>query len=240
MNKSATRRSELDAVFLYMGILDAYEAVGIELIGSKVLDEQVLPRMAYYVKEFLPELSSAKGSSEDLVPELRVFLKDFRERVQKAKQTGSAQGLSMEDIWKLRAAVFGFESVFISILGDAAIKNYVFVRMSDILSAYLPENLLDPKISLLQKLEAYAKYIKEHGFVGYSRVSVDRQGITVAANNCAFARIHDSEAYRNLNVRFCPWGMIASAIIAGHEGKGSLLKSSTFTTRGSLSKISSN
>ena len=53
---------QLEAVFLYMGILDAYEAVGTELIGPNVLDEHVLPRMVYYVQEFLPEIFSYSAS----------------------------------------------------------------------------------------------------------------------------------------------------------------------------------
>lgn len=235
-----SERPELEAVFLYAGILDAYEAVGIELIGPKVLDEHVMPRMVYYVREFLPEAFSAKSGSDKLVSDLKVFLKDFREKVEKARTTGSAQGLSMEEIWKLRAAIFGFESVFINILGETAIKEYLFARIADILSAYLPENLLDSRIPLRDKMQAYAEYIRGRNFVGYSRVSFDRGGITFAVNNCAFARIHDSEAYKNLNVRFCPWGMVASAIVAGHEGKETVLKSSTFTTRGSISQMKSN
>jgi len=232
-----SEQPELEAVFLYAGILDAYEAVGIELIGPKVLDEHVMPRMVYYVREFLPEIFSANSGSDKLVSDLRVFLEDFREKVERARQTGSAQDLSIEEIWKLRAAIFGFESVFINILGEAAIKDYLFTRIADILSAYLPESLLDSKVPLRDKLEAYAKYIKDRRFVGYARVSLDKSGITVATNNCAFAKIHDSDAYKNLNVRFCPWGMIASAIVAGHEGKETVLKSSTFTTRGSISRI---
>ena len=143
----------------------------------------------------------------------------------------------MDEIWKLRAAIFGYETVFINILGESAIKDYVFVRIADILAAYLPENLLDPTVTLDSKLKGFAKYIAEHGFVNYARASADESKITVAANGCAFARIHDSDAYQNLNVRFCPWGMIGSAIVAAHEGKGSVLKSSVFTTRGSVSEI---
>ncbi|MFW9849499.1 MAG: hypothetical protein ACFFF4_10170 [Candidatus Thorarchaeota archaeon] len=233
----SSEASELDAVFLYMGILDAYEAVGTELIGPNVLDEHVLPRMVYYVKEFLPEIFSDRGDGEELVNELRTFIVDFTSRVHAAQDRGSGSNFTMEEIWKLRAAIFGYESVFIDILGEAAIRDYVFIRISDILSSYLPSNLMDPSIPLDEKLQAYAEYIKSHGFVDYSRVKVGKDHITVAANKCAFSKIHDSDAYNNLNVRFCPWGMIASAIIAGHEGKESLLKSSTFTTRGSVSEI---
>jgi hypothetical protein len=140
----------------------------------------------------------------------------------------------------LRAAIFGYESVFIDILGDAAIKDYVFIRMSDILAAYLPEFLLDPNVSLAKKLNSYSNYIRENGFVKFARAKVERGQITVATNGCAFSRIHDSEAYQDLNVRFCPWGMIGSAIVSAHEGKGTSLKSSLFTTMGSVSEIETN
>jgi hypothetical protein len=228
---------QLEAVFLYMGILDAYEAVGTELIGPNVLNEHVLPRMVYYVQEFLPEIFSEKPSTETLVEELKVFLSYFHKKVEQAQESGSTKDLTMEEIWKLRAAIFGYESVFIEILGDAAIKDYVFIRMSDILAAYLPETLLDPNISLSEKLKGYSDYIQEHGFVKFARTKVADDKITVATNGCAFSRIHDSEAYQDLNVRFCPWGMIGSAIVSAHEGKGTSLESSLFTTRGSVSEI---
>lgn len=228
---------QLEAVFLYRGILDAYDAVGTELIGPKVLDEHVLPRMVYYVREFLPEVFSERADSSQLVKELKTFLSDFHDKVDEAQNSGTTEGLTMEEIWKLRAAIFGYESVFINILGETAIKDYVFVRMADILASYLPEQLLDPAVSLSDKLQRYADYISEHGFVKYARVTTSNDRVTVAANYCAFARIHDSDAYQNLNVRFCPWGMIGSAIVTAHEGKGTLLKSSIFTTRGSVSEI---
>ncbi len=228
---------QLEAVFLYMGILDAYDAVGTELIGPNVLDEHVLPRMVYYVQEFLPEIFSGQTSADALVGELKVFLADFHRKVENAQTSGSTEGLTMQEIWKLRAAIFGYESVFIDILGDAAIKDYVFIRISDILAAYLPEYLLDPGFSLAEKLDGYANYIREHGFVKYARTKVQGDKITVATNGCAFSRIHESDAYQNLNVRFCPWGMIGSAIVSAHEGRGTTLKSSLFTTMGSVSEI---
>jgi hypothetical protein len=230
---------QLDAVFLYMGILDAYEAVGVELIGPDVLSEHVLPRMTYYVKEFLPEVFRDRTDSESLSSDLSQFLAEFRKRVDQAREQGTAGNMTMEEIWELRAAIFGFESVFIKILGDAAIKNYVFTRMADILSAYLPDYLLDPSVPLKSKLDSYAKHLVENKFVGFARVNSGAGTYTVAANRCQFSRIHDSEAYRNLNVRFCPWGMIASAIVSSHEGRGTNLESSQFTTRGSISKIKS-
>ena len=240
MSKDLFTRSgagALDAVFLYMGILDAYEAVGTELIGSNVLKEHMLPRMVYYVREFLPEIFSERSNADELVNELDRFLQDFKQKVNDARAKSSAHQLSMEDIWKLRAAIFGYESVFIKILGEAAIKNYMFTRVADILSAYLPTELMNPSISLQEKLQSYARFLREHGFVKYARVSVGRDGITVAANKCEFSRIHDSDAYKSLHVRFCPWGMIASAIVAAHEGRETNLESSIFTISGSVSKI---
>jgi hypothetical protein len=193
--------------------------------------------MVYFVQEFLPEIFSRRANSNQLVEELKIFLSYFHKKVDEAEEKGSLEGLTMDEIWKLRAAIFGYESVFINILGEAAIKDYVFVRMADILASYLPENLLDSGISLDDKLRNYANYISEHGFVKYARATAKESEISVATNGCAFARIHDSEAYQNLNVRFCPWGMIGSAIVAAHEGKGTVLKSSLFTTRGSVSEI---
>ncbi|MBD3406081.1 MAG: hypothetical protein GF411_08155 [Candidatus Lokiarchaeota archaeon] len=235
--QSEPENAAMEAVFLYKGILDAYEAVGTELIGPDVLEDHVLPRMVYYVKEFLPEAFSEETDSDTLSSELKKFMENFKKKVDQAFDKGSVQDLTMEDIWKLRAAIFGYESVFIEILGEAAIKNYVFMRMSDILSAYLPERMLNPTAPLKEKLEAYVDFIKEHDFVGYARVKYDKNKVTIAANRCAFARIHDSEAYRNLDVRFCPWGMIASAIVTAHQGREALLSSSLFTTTGSVSDI---
>ena len=109
--------------------------------------------------------------------------------------------------------------------------------MADILASYLPENLLDSGIPLKEKLQSYANFLSDHGFVNYARASADKDKVVIAANGCAFARIHDSDAYQKLEIRFCPWGMIGSAIVAAHEGKGTVLKSSLFTTRGSVSEI---
>ncbi len=153
-----SREQQLEAVFLYRGILDAYDAVGTELIGPNVLEEHVLPRMVYYVKEFLPEIFSKRAESAKLVDELRTFLKYFHKKVDEAQDKGSVRELTMNEIWQLRAAIFGYESVFINILGDAAIKDYVFVRMADILASYLPEQLLNPSISLAEKLQGYVVY----------------------------------------------------------------------------------
>ncbi|MFW9997243.1 MAG: hypothetical protein ACFFD4_34685 [Candidatus Odinarchaeota archaeon] len=233
-----TEKNKLEAVFFYMGILDAYEAVGVELIGPDVLEEHVIPRMVYYVKEFLPEIFSEKGDTEKLGDELKVFLTGFKEKVDRAREEKSAKQFTMEEIWELRAAIFGFESVFIDILGETAIKNYVFKRMADILSAYLPEAFTGENVPLKDKLEAYIKYIQEKNFVKYARVTVKGDTVTVVANKCEFAEIHDSDAYRNANTRFCPWGMIGSAILASHVGKESSIDSCVFTTKGSVTKIS--
>jgi len=54
--------------------------------------------------------------------------------------------------------------VFIKILGEAAIRNYVFGRIADILSAYLPERLMNPDVPLEVKLQDYGSYLKEHKF----------------------------------------------------------------------------
>ena len=116
------------------------------------LDEHVLPRMVYYVREFLPEIFSDRADSTQLVSELKTFLTEFHDKVDAAQTRRTTEGLTMEEIWKLRAAIFGYESVFINILGEAAIKDYVFVRMADILAAYLPEQLMDPSVSLTEKL----------------------------------------------------------------------------------------
>ena len=152
MSESGSDDQQLEAVFLYRGILDAYDAVGTELIGSNVLDEHVLPRMVYYVREFLPEVFSDMADSTQLVGELKTFLTEFHDKVDEAQANGSTEGLTMEEIWKLRAAIFGYESVFIDILGEAAIKDYVFVRMADILAAYLPEQLLQQQLQAPKRL----------------------------------------------------------------------------------------
>jgi hypothetical protein len=145
----------------------------------------------------------------------------------------------MNEIWEIRAAIFGYESVFIQILGEAAIKNYVFKRVADILSSYLPGAFTGEKAPLKDKLEAYVKYIQDKKFVRYARAIVgEDNNVTVIANRCAFAKIHDSDAYLSANTRFCPWGMIGSAILTSHENKETSIDSCQFTTRGSISDIS--
>jgi hypothetical protein len=234
----------LDAVFIYGGILDAYETVGIELIGENVVSDYVLPKMVYYVREFLPEIFSGNkitGDPDLLVKELKDWLDEFKLKIEQARELESGRNFTMEEIWQLRAAIFGYESVFIDILGEAAIKNYVFKRIADILSSYLPVSFIyedERQLSSLDsKLKAYIKYIKEKRFVGYANYKIQGNQVIVTANRCAFSKIHNSNAYRNANVRFCPWGMIGSAILTGHEGKETTIDSCRFTTKGSISTL---
>lgn len=232
-------KEEIDAVFIYGGILDAYEAVGIELIGPTVLEEHVLPKMVYYVQEFLPEIFSERAKDpETLTADLKAFLDQYRDKIEQAREQGTAHDyFTMNEIWQLRAAIFGYESAFIDILGEAAIKTYMFKRIADILSAYLPDAFVEEKIMLKEKLDAYVKYIQEKDFVRYANYKISKDLVTITANRCAFSKIHDSEAYRNANVRFCPWGMVGSAILASHLGKETTIDSCFFTTKGSVSKI---
>ncbi|MHA1947155.1 MAG: hypothetical protein ACXAC6_03805 [Candidatus Hodarchaeales archaeon] len=237
-----SKKEVLDAVFIYGGILDAYEAVGAELIGENVVEEHVIPKMVYYVKEFLPEIFSAKTHSPDkLSNELNEWLSEFKSKIEKARELGSGSIFTMNEIWQLRAAIFGYESVFIDILGEAAIKNYVFKRIADILSSYLPDSFIykgDQTLSNLEdKLKAYINNIKSKKFVEYANYRIKDDQVIITANRCEFSKIHDSEAYRNANVRFCPWGMIGSAILTSHQGKETTIDSCLFTTKGSKSTI---
>jgi hypothetical protein len=234
----------LDAVFIYGGILDAYDAVGIELIGENVVSDYVLPKMIYYVREFLPEIFTGDKMTSDpeqLVKEFKDWLDEFKLKIDRARELESGRDFTMEEIWQLRAAIFGYESVFIDILGEAAIKNYVFKRIADILSSYLPASFIyegDRQLtSLNSKLKAYIKYIKEKRFVSYANYKIQDNQVIVTANRCAFSKIHNSSAYRNANVRFCPWGMIGSAILTSHEGKETTISSCRFTTKGSVSTL---
>lgn len=233
-------KGELGAIFLYSGILDAYEAVGIELIGPNVLNEHVIPKMVYYVKEFLPSVFKFEiKSNDELITNLRKFMLDIRQKIDNARESGSAKEFTMNEIWEIRAAIFGYESVFIDILGDNAIKNYVFKRIADILSAYLPDAFVSADITLKEKLNAFVTYIIENEFVGTASYKIKDNKVQISANRCAFAEIHDSEAYRKANVRFCPWGMIGSAIMTTHLGKETTINSCIFTTKGSVTKIES-
>ena len=73
--------------------------------------------------------------------------------------------------------------------------------------------------------------------IEFAKYTIKGEAVQITANRCAFSKIHDSEAYRNANVRFCPWGMIGSAIWASHKGKETNIESCLFTTKGSVSKI---
>jgi hypothetical protein len=237
VNAPMISRESLEGAFLYMGILDAYEAVGAELIGPNVLEEHVLPRMVYYVREFLPAIFSTRGDTDQLVSELSVFLSQFKGMIDQARETGNVE-FTIEDVWELRAAIFGYESVFLDILGEVAIKNYVFTRIADILSSYLPEAILSHELPLEKKLEAYVNYIQAKKFAGYARFDMKANQVSITTNRCVFSRIHNSDAYRDAKTRFCPWGMIGSAIIASHEGKETTIDSCLFTTTGSITHIS--
>jgi hypothetical protein len=242
MSEIGKAANVLDAVFIYGGILDAYEAVGTELIGENVVSDYVIPKMVYYVREFLPEIFSRKSTDQDeLIRELTTWLNEFRGKIEKAREMGTGRNFTMEEIWELRAAIFGYESVFIDILGETAIKNYVFKRIADIISAYLPDSFIyDGETTLTTldaKLNSYMNTIQSKKFVEFAKYQIKDDSVVITANRCAFSKIHDSEAYRKSNVRFCPWGMIGSAIMASHRGKETNIKSCLFTTRGSVSKI---
>ena len=64
--------------------------------------------------------------------------------------------------------------------------------------------------------------------------------MTFRANKCIFAKIHDSEAYEQSKVRFCPWGMIGSSIVTNHVGKDATIKQCQFVTRGTITTIEKN
>ncbi|MHA1976630.1 MAG: hypothetical protein ACW98F_09735 [Candidatus Hodarchaeales archaeon] len=242
MTETDKAEKVLDAVFIYGGILDAYEAVGTELIGENVVSDYVIPKMVYYVKEFLPEIFSNKSTDqEQLIEELTDWLTEFRGKIEKAREMGTGRIFTMDEIWELRAAIFGYESVFIDILGEAAIKNYVFKRIADIISAYLPDSFIYEEETVLTtldaKLNSYVKTIQSKKFVEFAKYRIKDDSVVITANRCAFSKIHDSEAYRKSNVRFCPWGMIGSAIMASHKGRETNIRSCLFTTKGSVSTI---
>ncbi|MHA2104939.1 MAG: hypothetical protein ACW981_16040 [Candidatus Hodarchaeales archaeon] len=237
MSKDNT--SPTEAMFLYYGILEAYESVGLELIGNDVIEKHVIPKMSYYLKEFIPdfEIPNTKGELEE---ELLNFLKESKEKITRASKNQDDISFTNENVWELRAAIFGFESVFIEILGEHVIKEYVFSRIADVLSIYLPDSF-SKSGTLDDKFSAYTKYISQHELVKFSNFSItDKKGtkqVKVRANKCIFAKIHDSDAYLDAKVRFCPWGMIGSAILANHEGKETTIRSCQFTTRGTISDI---
>jgi hypothetical protein len=236
---SKDKKSPTEAMFLYYGILEAYESVGLELIGDDVIEKHVIPKMSYYLKEFIPDFEIPNTSGE-LEEELLNFLKESKEKITQASKDQDVVTFTNENVWELRAAIFGFETVFIEILGAHVIKEYVFSRIADILSTYLPESF-SKSGTLEEKFSAYTRYISEHKLVKFSNFSlIDNKGtkeVKIRANKCIFAQIHDSEAYLDAKVRFCPWGMIGSAILSKHEGKETTIRSCQFTTRGTISDI---
>ena len=228
-----------DAVLLYHGILEAYESVGKELIGPDVVEKHIIKKMSYYIKNFIPDFS-LPNSEGDLEKNLLDFLLKTKEKLKLALEKPNEVIFTIENVWELRAAIFGFESAFIEVLGEYVIRDYVFSRIAEILSIYLPNSFVKES-SLEQKLHFYADYLSAHRLVKFSNYAIKSENgrilVKFRANKCIFAQIHDSEAYSNAKVRFCPWGMIGSAIVTNHEGKNATIQSCQFVTRGTLSTI---
>ena len=230
-----------DAMLLYHGILEAYEDVGKELIGPDVVEKYIIKKMTYYIKNFIPEFTLPRSEGE-LEKNLLEFLKKTKEKVKIALENPNKVIFDNENVWELRAAIFGFESAFIEILGEHVIRDYVFSRIAEILSVYLPNSFIK-NASLEKKLQSYADYLTSNELVKFSNFSIEHEEkgskVKFRANKCIFAKIHDSEAYSNSEVRFCPWGMIGSAITTQHFGKNSQIKNCQFVTRGTISTITS-
>ena len=130
-----------DAVFLYYGILEAYEDVGKELIGPDVIEKHIVKKMTYYINNFIPDFS-LPDKPDELEHSLIGFLNETKEKVKLAIENPSQVNFSNENVWELRAAIFGFESVFIELLGEHVIRDYVFSRIAEILSVYLPNSFV--------------------------------------------------------------------------------------------------
>ena len=228
-----------DAVFLYYGILEAYEDVGKELIGPDIIEKYVIKKMAYYLKNFIPDFS-LPSSPEELEKSLLKFLLETNEKIKMALENPDKVSFTNENVWELRAAIFGFESVFIEILGEHVIRDYVFSRIAEILSVYLPNSFTKDK-SLENKLKIYSNYLTDHKLVKFSNFTIEirdeKRSVNFKANKCIFAKIHDSEAYIQAKVRFCPWGMIGSSIVSNHTGKNTTIYDCQFVTRGTITKI---
>lgn len=222
-----------NAIYLYMGILESYEAIAEELMGHEAIEEQILPRMVFYVKNFLPEFSGQKSDAE-LIENLGIFLAKMKKQILELKDLDN---ITMSDIWEVRAAIFGYENVFLEVLGVEVIENYVFQRMADILVLYLPESFKSSKFSLDEKLDAFSKYLRDNGFVKSSGYSLKKNKIEFRANYCAFSAIHHSRAYMDGKTRFCPWGMIANSILVAHIQQAAESIQVAFTTRGSITKL---
>ena len=230
-----------DAVLLYHGILEAYEDVGKELIGPDVVEKHIVKKMSYYIKNFIPDYSLPDSEGE-LEQDLLIFLAKTKEKVKMALEKPDQVLFTNENVWELRAAIFGFESAFIEILGEHVIRDYVFSRIAEILSIYLPNTFIK-NANLEDKLKSYTNYLTSRELVKFSNFTLEEEAnrnktVKISANKCIFAQIHDSEAYSNSKVRFCPWGMIGSSIVTQHEGKSSTIKSCQFVTRGTISKVS--
>ena len=92
-----------------------------------------------------------------------------------------------------------------------------------------------------EKLNSYSSYLTEHKLVKHAGTDIkfvnNKPDVQVRANKCIFSAIHDSEAYQNAEVRFCPWGMIGSAIVNMDQKKNTNIKSCQFVTRGTISRI---
>ncbi len=234
MTKNAT-----DAVFLYYGILEAYEDVGKELIGPDVIEKHIIKKMVYYINNFIPGFT-LPNTTEELEQSLLKFLSETKEKVTLAFENPDKVIFTNENVWELRAAIFGFESAFIEVLGEHVIRDYVFLRVAEILSVYLP-NSFTKENNLEDKIKAYANYLTTNELVKFSDYSIEEiKGKLItkfSANKCIFARIHDSEAYMQAKVRFCPWGMIASSIVTSHLGKNTTIKECQFVTRGTITTI---
>lgn len=232
-------KSPLEAVFLYYGILEAYEDVGKELIGEDVIEKHVIRKMAYYINQFIKDFVLPESEGE-LTQNLLDFLRSTKGKLTKAREDPKNVSFTNENVWELRAAIFGFESTFIEILGEHVIRDYVFSRIAEILTIYLPDTFVGGG-SLEEKLESYTKYLQTHGLVKYAGYDVvskgNKKSIVIRANKCIFAGIHDSDAYKGAMVRFCPWGMIGSAIFTSHHQKKTGIKSCQFVTRGTISYI---
>ncbi|MCH8905797.1 MAG: hypothetical protein IH840_01810 [Candidatus Heimdallarchaeota archaeon] len=222
----------LDAIYFYHGILEAYEIVGKELIGEDVLEKHAIPRMVYYVKNFLPREFKDK-KEEELTGELAKFLSDLKTKINSQEKFN----VSLLEVWQLRAAIFGYESAFLEILGDNVIKNYVLKRIPEILSLYLPQVFSAEDSTLKEKLQGFASYLKKQKFVKYANFSIKGGKVRFNVNHCAFAGIHDSDAYKQRKTRFCPWGMMVLAIVNAHEQKEFPIQSTTFATKGTITQL---
>lgn len=218
-----------EAIQLYYAIFEAYLDVGVELLGESVLEDQIVPRMKFYLESFVPE---ADLSDDDLVE----FVNTFKENVEEAIFEGTVR-LTFEDAWKLRAIIFGFENAFLEILGENAVRKYVFPKVAEYLIPYLPDILTKPNVDLKNKLRQFLDYLKTHKFIRAGKIKLKKDGFQFSANHCIFAGIHDSPAYKDGKTRFCPWGMIATAIAAHHQKTIAKNVETKFTYRGSITYL---